>query len=319
MNRIILFVLTLLFTQELLAQQLPLFSQYRENYIAINPAMVSTEYLLYNQNLSFGASYRTQWREFEGAPETQFIRGEYLYEGGSFSLLSGGYLMNDQTGPTGLTGIYGRIGGIFTDDPYYGGISVGLTLGAVQYRVDVRELRLRDANDILAGDSKTQVYPDVGVGIYYYKRLSGGGFFDDDYVYAGVSIPQAMGINLEFQDEVGTFDVERSRHFYAQAGIFHILEGESYLELSSWAKFVEGAPVNVNMNFRYQTNANIWVGVGGSTAGTAHVETGVQLGENAGFDNTVRIGSSFDYTFSSFGPSVGTTHEVSVAYSLFTN
>ncbi len=318
MNKLILFVLTLLFSQHLFAQQLPLFSQYRENYIAINPAMVSTEYLLYQQNLSFGASYRTQWKDFEGAPETQFLRGEYLHETRGFSLLTGGYLINDQTGPTGLTGVYGRIGGILAEDPYYGGISIGLSLGAVQYRVNTNELRLRDGNDILASDSKTQFYPDVGVGIYYYKQFSGG-FFDDDYVYAGVSIPQAIGLNLEFQDESGDFSVMRTRHFYAQAGFFHILDGESYIELSSWAKFVEGAPVNVNINLRYQTDSNIWVGVGGSTAGTAHIETGVQLGENAGFDNTVRIGYSFDYTFSSFGPSVGNTHEFSIAYSLFTD
>ena len=316
MNRLLFFVLLSLIAQDLLAQQLPLFSQYRENYIAINPAMVSTEYLLYEQNLSFGASYRTQWKEFEGAPETQFIRGEYLHENGSFGLLTGGYLINDQTGPIGTTGVYGRIGGILTDDPYYGGIAVGLTIGGVQYRINTRELRLRDANDILANDSQTQFYPDVGVGVYYYKRLSGG-FFDDDYVYGGVSIPQAIGIDLSFQNEFGDFSVKRNRHFYAQAGMFHVLDGESYLELSTWGKFVEGAPVNVNINLRYQTDSNLWIGFGGSTAGTAHVEAGVQLGENAGFDNTIRIGYSFDYTFSSFGPSVGTTHEFSVAYSMF--
>lgn len=317
MNRLIFLAILSFLTQSLVAQQLPLFSQYRENYIAINPAMVSTEYLLYQQDLSFGASYRTQWSGFEGAPETQFIRGEYLYDNnGGFGLLTGGYLINDQTGPIGLTGIYGRIGGIFTGDVTQSGIAVGLTLGAVQYRVNTRELRLRDANDILASDSKTQFHPDVGVGISYYQQLSG--FLDGDYIYAGVSIPQALGFNLEFQDEGGKFGIQRSRHFYAQAGLFHLLEGEGYLELSSWAKFVESAPVNVNINLRYQTNSIVWVGVGGSTAGTAHVEAGVQLGENAGFDNTIRIGYGFDYTFSSFGPSVGTTHEVNVSYSLFT-
>lgn len=316
MNRLVLFFILSFLAQTVVAQQLPLFSQYRENYIAINPAMVSTEYLLYDQHISFGASYRTQWSGFEGAPETQLIRGEYLYDNGGFSLLTGGYLINDQTGPIGLTGAYGRIGGIFTDDPYYGGIAVGLTFGAVQYRVNTRELRLRDANDIVAMDTKTQIYPDVGVGVYYYKRLSGG-FLDDDYVYAGISIPQALGINLEFQDEGGNFGVKRNQHFYAQAGLFHLLGGESYLEVSTWAKFVESAPININVNLRYQTDAIIWVGAGGSTAGTAHVEAGVQLGENAGFDNTIRIGYGFDYTFSSFGPAVGTTHEVNVSYSFY--
>ena len=30
---------------------------------------------------------------------------------------------------------YGRIGGLLSDDPYYGGFSVGLSFGMVQYRV----------------------------------------------------------------------------------------------------------------------------------------------------------------------------------------
>ncbi len=316
MNKLIIIGLLFFVTQQLLAQQLPLFSQYQDNYIAINPGMVNRDYLLKDHNLSFGASYRNQWTDFENSPRTQIVRGEYLYEGGSFGLLSGGYLINDQTGPLGLIGLYGRLGGVFSADPYYSGFSVGLSFGAVQYRVDVSELRLRDENDIVANDNKTQIFPDVGVGVYYYKKLSGGGMLDDDYIYVGASIPQAIGLDLEFQDETGAFFLKKMQHFYAQAGIFHLMEGESFLELTAWAKFVQGAPINIDFNFRYQTNANIWIGIGGSSAGTAHVETGLLLGENMGFDNHIRIGYGFDYTFSSFGPAAGTTHEISVAYSL---
>ena len=76
------------------------------------------------------------------------------------------------------------------------------------------------------------------------------------------------------------------QHFYAQAGIFHFLDSDiSYLELAGWAKYVEGAPINVNVNFRYQTGSAIYVGLGGSTAGSVHAETGVLIGENAGFNS----------------------------------
>lgn len=280
--------------------------------MAINPAMVSRDYLINEDNLSFGASHRNQWTDFENSPKTQLIRGEYLYENGSFGLLTGGYLINDQTGPTGLTGLYGRIGGILAGDPYYGGIALGLSLGIVQYRVDTRELNLRDQNDIVAADNQQQLFPDVGFGLYYYRRLESG----DDLIYAGVSIPQTIGLDTEFQDETGNFFLKRMQHFYAQAGMFHFLEDESYLELAGWAKYVQGAPVNVSVNFRYQTNSAIWIGIGGSTAGSAHAETGVLIGENAGFNSNIRIGYGFDYNFSSFGPAAGTTHEISVSYSI---
>ena len=169
MYKLITFCSFLLLAPTLFAQQLPLFSQYQDNYIAINPAMVSRDYLLNEDNLSFGASHRNQWTDFQNSPKTQLIRGEYLYENGTFGLLTGGYLINDQTGPTGLTGLYGRIGGILAGDPYFGGIALALNLGIVQYRVDTRQLNLRDAGDIEAATNQQQIFPDVGFGIYYYK------------------------------------------------------------------------------------------------------------------------------------------------------
>lgn len=316
MHKLITFWSLLCFTSQLVAQQLPLFSQYQDNYLAINPAMVSRDYLIHEDNLSFGVSHRNQWADFENSPKTQLIRGEYLYETGGFGLLTGGYLLNDQTGPTGLTGLYGRIGGVIAGDPYYGGISLGLNLGIVQYRVDTRELNLRDKDDIVAADNQQQIFPDVGFGLYYYQRLGGSGFFEDDLVYAGASIPQTIGLDTEFQDETGSFFLKRMQHFYAQAGIFHFLEDDSYLELAGWAKYVKGAPVNISANFRYQTNAAIYIGVGGSSAGSAHAETGVLIGEKAGFDSNIRIGYGFDYNFSSFGPTAGVTHEINISYSI---
>ena len=47
-------------------------------------------------------------------------------------MVVGGYLINDQTGPTGFTGAYGRFAGIISDDPYFGGLSFGISLGVVQ-------------------------------------------------------------------------------------------------------------------------------------------------------------------------------------------
>ncbi|MEM1121843.1 MAG: type IX secretion system membrane protein PorP/SprF, partial [Bacteroidota bacterium] len=166
MQKLITCCCMLLVSASLWGQQLPLFSQYQDNYIAINPAMVSRDYLINEDNLSFGASHRNQWTDFENSPQTQLIRGEYLYDNGSFGLLTGGYLINDQTGPTGLTGLYGRVGGVLAGDPYYGGIALGLSLGIVQYRVDTRELNLRDQNDIVAADNQQQLFPDVGFGLY---------------------------------------------------------------------------------------------------------------------------------------------------------
>jgi len=89
MHKLITFCSLLLLAPALFAQQLPLFSQYQDNYIAINPAMVSRDYLINEDNLSFGASHRNQWTDLQNSPKTQLIRGEYMYEGSGFGLLTG--------------------------------------------------------------------------------------------------------------------------------------------------------------------------------------------------------------------------------------
>ncbi len=298
------------------AQQLSLFTQYRENLTIINPAAVSSNYLAYGDNLSFGASYRSQWEGFENAPTTATLRGDFLYETGStFNLIAGGYLINDQTGPTGFTGLYGRAGGVISDDPYYGGIAVGLTFGMVQYRVNTSEIVLRDGGDAVAGDDQNQFFPDVGLGIFAYQQISGG-IFDDDYIYGGISVPQVIGLDLTFQSENGEYFTQRVQHFYGVLGMYKFFRDGSFLEPSVWVKYAQNVPVNVDINLRYQIQNSFWIGLGGSTGQSFHAEVGFLMGENLGFDNNFRIGYGYDYSFSSFGPSVGGSHEINISYSL---
>lgn len=298
------------------AQQIPLFTQYRQNLGILNPAAVGSDYLISNHHLSFGASYRNQWVGFEATPVTQTIRGEYLYDGaGSFGLLVGGYLLNDQTGPTGFTGAYGRIAGILTDDPEYGGLSIGLTAGVVQYRVNGSELFVRDPGDILSMEDQSQIFPDVGFGVFYYKTIEGGRL-DDDIFYGGISVPQVFGLNLDFKNEDGDFSTQRIQHFYGLLGLYHFFDNDGYLEPSAWIKYAPNVPVNVDFNLRYQFPSNMWLGTGLSIAGTYHLETGFTFGENLGWDSILKIGYGFDYSFNTFGPDVGSTHEINISFSM---
>ncbi len=316
MNRFTLLLCLLLAATGLTAQQLSLFTQYRENTTLINPAAVESDFLAYGQNISFGASYRAQWVGLDNAPTTQTVRGTYLAAGMSgVALQAGGHIINDQTGPTGFTGFYGRIAGVLTDDPEYGGFSVGLSAGFVQYRIRASDLDLRDEGDVIGSVDQSQMNPDVGVGVFFYKAI--GGRFVDNYIYGGVSVPQVLGLDLTFKDDQNDFTTQRVRHFYGLLGFYKFFDNGSFLEPSVWVKYVQNAPTNVDVNLRYQLPVALWIGAGGSTAGTVHLETGFVLGENVGFDNFVRLGYGYDYSFSSFGPSAGSTHELNVAFSFF--
>lgn len=295
------------------AQQLSLFTQYRENATIINPAAVESDFLAYGQNMTLGANYRSQWNGISGNPRTQALRFSFIGDGSGASLLGGGYLMNDQTGPTGFTGVYARIGAVISGDPEYSGLAIALSGGVVQYRVNADEFNLRDPNDVLGMNSQTELFPDVGAGIYFYQMLSGA--MDGDMFYAGVSVPQVAGIDLTFQNDDGEFAVQRIQHFYGMLGLYHFFRNDGFLEPSLWIKYVDGAPINADLNLRYQTPNSIWIGTGISSAGNFHFEAGFNLGENVGLYNNVKIGYGYDYSFSSFGPAVGDTHELQISYS----
>ncbi|MCB0570965.1 MAG: PorP/SprF family type IX secretion system membrane protein [Phaeodactylibacter sp.] len=296
------------------AQQLTLFTQYRDNGGILNPAAVESDWMAFGQNVTFGASYRAQWVGLDHAPRTLSARGSYLYADGSgVTLMAGGYLMNDQTGPTGFTGLYGRIAGIVTQDPEVGGFSIGLGAGAVNYRVNASEIRLRETGDIVGSTDQSQFFPDVSLGLFFYHLVGR----NDDYFYAGLSVPQVIGLDLTFQDDNGEYTTKRIQHFYGMLGFYKFFDNDSFLEPSLWVKYAPGAPVNADLNLRYYLPVNFWIGAGGSTSGSVHLETGIVLGDTAGFDQTFRIGYGFGYSFSSFGPAAGTSHEINLAFSMF--
>ena len=309
---ILIFVLTT--TSLLQAQQLSLFTQYRENATIINPAAIESDFFAFGQNLTFGVSYRSQWTGISNNPTTQTLRGSYIHKNGSgVAIQAGGYLLNDQTGPTGFTGLYGRIGGVVSSDPEYNGLSIALSGGLVQYRLDADKLVLRDPNDISAMGSQTQLFPDVGLGIYFYQSV---GSYGTNYFYVGASVPQIIGLDLTFQDENGDFFVTRVQHMYGMLGLYKFFDNDSFLEPSMWVKYVPGATPNVDFNIRYQLPSVLWVGTGISTAGTFHFETGFLLGDPNYSNNAIRLGYGFDYSFTPFGPYVGSTHEINLSFSI---
>lgn len=307
MDRLQLLLCSLLLCTFLNAQQLPLFTQYREYQTIINPASVGSNYLTSETNLSFGASYRSQWTGLENGPTTATLRVDHLFENSGFSLLSGGYVMHDQTGPTGFTGLYGRIGGLISDDPYYGGIAVAISGGVSQFRVKGSEIRLYDDNEAIVDENT--LYPDVGFGVFAYKQIN-----RKDYIYGGISVPQILGLDLSIKNDQRDYQVTRVQHFYASAGLIKFFRDDSFIEPSVWVKYVENAPVNADFNFRYRMKTNFWIGMGASTGGNFHAETGIILGQSG--DSIFKIGYGFDYSFSRFGPFAGTTHEVNISYSL---
>ena len=309
MNRILIIFIFFIFHAISNAQQLPLFTQYREYSSIINPAYINSDNFLHFQNLSFGTSYRAQWVGKQRTPRTYVLRGEYAMTGRrGAAMVLGAHAMNDELGPTGFTGVYGRLGTIIGDDPRESGLSVAIAAGLVQHRILASEVVLIDPGDFLGTINQSAIIPDVGFGVFYYHLLD-----NNDNVYGGVSMPQAVSFDLSYKNERGEFEMERVNHYYAVLGYYKYLDAYNFIEPSLWFRYVPGAPVSMDANLRFQIDWTFWIGLGVGTNKSFHGECGFIIGENLGFDNTIKIGYGFDYFFQDFGPFFGSTHEINLA------
>lgn len=303
---LLLFTLSL---NSLKAQQLPLFTAYREYHSFINPASLSPDYLTQESNFKVSASYRSNLSDIEGAPQSAFLRGEYLLKTkNSFNLVTGGYLLNFNTNPIYNTGLYGKVGALFSKDPYFGTFSVGLTFGALQYRLKAENLSPFHSDDTSIPQSNlSSTILDVGIGTYYSKQFREG-LLAGDVVYAGLSVPQILGARAEFQENIS---FKQSRHYYGTIGFYKYFEELSFIEPSVWIKYTQGIPTHLDFNVRYRYRQDFWFGTGFSTSKIAHFEGGVYLASS----KSIKIGYGFDYPLGSYQNVFGTAHEINLSFS----
>ncbi|MEM6316503.1 MAG: type IX secretion system membrane protein PorP/SprF [Bacteroidota bacterium] len=290
------------------AQQLPTFLNYANNWNVLNPAAVSPDFMVDDYyRLSVQATYRQQWAGLEDAPETQTLSATFMSE--SHPILVGGQLLNDKTGAIGLTGAYGQFAyRLQLDRKHF--LSGGLNLGLVQYRVNVTEIQLLEAGDILANQDGARLFPDFGLGLFYQY---------DDLLYAGFSIPQTFGLTNTFQAQNRDYQLTRTRHYYAMTGANIYLNSDktSYFAISSWLKYLSNAPLTVDFNAKYFFQDVFWLGLGGGTTDFAHLEAGVIIGNGIGYmDNRLTVGIGYDFALSAATQLLGNTVEVIVRYSI---
>lgn len=296
------------------AQQLPLFTQYGDYQGMINPAGVSYNYFKTGFNLNFGTSYRSQYAQIPDGPRTIAVHGEYIYNtGNKVNLLSGGYLMKDETGALGFVGAYARFAGVLAFDEDYpeeGAFSAGITGGLIQYRIDQQRLRDIDATDPEIDAQTNKLFPDVGLGVSYFDQ-----FKDNHFIFLGFSIPQVFGLKLDQPALFDDFQIERNPHIYFSGSYIRQFDDEDQnLEVSTWVRFTENAPINYDLLFRYKFTKNFSLGFGGSSAKIGHVEINVFLGENINlYDKEIKIGYSYDPSFSDVVRFFGNTHEINIS------
>ena len=158
----------LLSSSALLAQQIPLYSQYVMNDFYLNPAIAGTK-----DYAPIVLGVHKQWVGIKEAPSTQTVSGHTSLYHKTMGL--GGILYHDKYGPSseiGFKAVYSYGFRITRHD----NISLGLAAECYQYKLDQRCFDPKWYDDpALTYVIEKTVIPDASFGVYAYGKKSYAG------------------------------------------------------------------------------------------------------------------------------------------------
>jgi type IX secretion system PorP/SprF family membrane protein len=276
-------------------QQDPQYSQYMFNTLAVNPAYAGSRDVV-----SATAMFRKQWVNTPGSPATGTFSIDAPFKRERVGV--GLVVFNDRLGITNTTGAYASYA--YRIRLEKGTLAFGLQAGFSQFKADYTSVVLDQDNksDNAFASNVNKVLPNFGGGVYY----------KTDKFYLGVSMPRFVNNKLFKKSSVPdnvTITSHQSRHLFLMGGFVIPLSPDVKVKPSTLIKFVEGAPIQMDIN------ANVWfydaIAAGLSyraAAGTLVTMIEVQASKQ------IRIGYAFDAGIGKVR-AVGTgAHEIMARY-----
>ncbi len=284
----LLTALFILFGLQAHAQQDPLYSQYLNNPIVLNPA-----YAGINDVFSATLSYRNQWTGLEGAPTTIVASGHSSFLDNK---LGGGItIIRDEIGVVTNTQI--NFAGTYKIEFSKSILSFGLQTGINAYKEDNSQLDIRDPNDALFNENQNFTKLNFGTGV----------ILKSDNYFVGLSVPRL----INSKEEIGNVEAEVfNRHYYLGLGYVFVLNSSMSLKTGTLIKALADAPASIDYNVNLIFLDRFSGGILSRDFNTYGLMFGMLLKENLRFGYTFEIPTN---------KSVGTkftSHEITLSLDL---
>jgi type IX secretion system PorP/SprF family membrane protein len=273
------------------AQQDAIYSQYMFNPFAVNPAYAGSR-----ESMSAVLLHRSQWVGIEGAPTTQTLSLHSPLRNKKMAL--GLNITNDVVGPVKSLGAFGTYAYHL---PFSTGkLSLALRGGVYNATLDRSMLDFENTADRFSNTGTvTALVPSFDFGAYYYtRRFYIGG--------AGTHLTQ-QSIGYEEVLNAGGGSAFR-RHFMLGTGYAVPVNDNVVLKPSLLVKYVDGAPMNIDINFSALFKKVFWLGMSLRTAGDLVLITEFNV------TDYLRIGYSYDIILNELGTYSTGSHEVFVGF-----
>ena len=265
------------------AQVDPLYAQYLNNPMLINPA-----YAGLNNNLNAGISYRKQWAGFEGSPTTFNVNAHTSLLDNRMGV--GLILVKDNVGINSNTEVHGTYAYRLDLDQKY--LSFGLQAGFISYKGNYNDLNPYDPADPAFAEVQNLTKPSFGAGLILHSER----------YFVGLSIPRMLKAKVVIDDLESQL---YSQHFYAMGAYIFYINEHIRLKPSVLLKSVKGSPLSTDVNFSVNFEEKLTAGIY-----TRNLNAYGLMGQIK-FGGSYRFGYAFEVPS---GNSVGarfTTHELS--------
>lgn len=287
------------------AQQLPIYTSYVLNQVALNPATAGASGF---SGVNLGT--RADWIGFKGSPTTFTLAGEHRMSKQSSpwgSAAAGGLrgnigvglvIFSDHNGPmvkTGFKGIYAY----HIRMPEFQ-LSFGLGISGNQTKVDMQQIDLIEQDDPLAlniAGNSSSFSPDASFGVY----LNSYKFF------VGLSADQLMQNAIRFGEK--TVGLQMIRHYYFTGGYSFDISRDFYIEPSLLLKFNEIPAFQSDITVKAVYKNLYWGGLNYRTNNDFTFLFGVRVMDfYIGYSYDFNSSALFNYSFNS--------HEINLGYRL---
>lgn len=309
----ILILFVVISSGEVIAQQLPVYSQYTFNAFLLNPAVAGSE-----GYTAINVTSREQWVGIEGAPnthcisiQTRIMKRDYIETNASIRKR---YLRPLRSGKVGLgayiyrdhIGLSDQTGAQFTYSYHIARaksqFSMGMTLSMFQYKLDVGQLKLPDASDkLINSEAMSMVIPDVNVGVYYTNQGMFAGF-------SAFNLTQASIMFGSYRNN----DFRLKRQYNIIGGCKFDLDDHYTLEPSVYFKMSEQWKPQSDVVLKLIYDRKIWLGLGYRYTETITGTVGMKL-------SRFYVGYAYDYSLNSLSYYSYGTHELMLALKLGDN
>lgn len=270
-----------------LAQQDPLYSQYLNNPLVINPA-----YAGITNNLNTSLSYRKQWAGLDGSPTTVNASGHISL--GENRMGAGIMLVQDKLGSNSTTEFHGIYSYRISLNNKIK-LSFGLQTGISNYKNDFNDLNLQSQNDPAFQGNENRSKLSIGT----------GALLISDRFMIGLSVPRM----LKATNRIDTLTTSLyNQHFYATAAYLFFLTERIRFKPSVLLKSVKAAPLSVDLNASLIFLEKYTGGLFTRNFNTYGLLVQYQINE------VLRVGYVLEVPS---GPSVGsnfTTHEITIGF-----